>query len=56
MITTFNTPAPTGGEGSGKKSNTLLIVLGLAVAGFLAYRFVLKPMMDKKKQEQKKGA
>lgn len=56
MVTTFNTPAPVGGEGSGKKSNTLLIVLGIAVAGFLAYRFVIKPMMDKKKQEQKKAA
>jgi hypothetical protein len=55
MVTTFNTPAPTGGEGSGKKSNTLFIFLGLAVAGFLAYRFVIKPMMNKKKEEQKKA-
>jgi|LakMenE18May11ns_1017448.scaffolds.fasta_scaffold9466791_2 hypothetical protein len=55
MITTFNTPAHIGSEASGKKSNTLFIALGLAVAGFLAYRFVIKPMMDKKNQEQKKA-
>ena len=56
MVTTFNTSAPatTGGQ-SGKGSNTLLIVLGLAVAGFLVYRFVIKPQMDKKKQEEKKA-
>ena len=51
MITTFETPAPA--TSTGKGSNTLLIVLGLAVAGFLVYRFVIKPKMDKKQEEQK---
>ena len=55
MVTTFNTSAPATGGTQGKSSNTLLIVLGIAVAGFLVYRFVIKPMMDKKKQEEKKS-
>jgi len=47
MVTKFDTaPASTG-------SNKLLIVGGLVLAGFLLYRFVIKPRMDKAKEEQK---
>jgi hypothetical protein len=54
MVSKFNTNAPaTTGGGSSK---TLMIVLGLAVAGFLVYRFVIKPAQDKKKQEEKKSS
>ena len=55
MVTTFNTSAPTTTGESGKGGNTLLIVLGLAVAGFLVYRYVIKPQMDKKNQQEKKS-
>ena len=54
MVSKFNTNAPaTTGGGSSK---TLMIVLGLAVAGFLVYRFVIKPAQDKKKKEEKSSA
>jgi hypothetical protein len=49
MITKFETGSPVG-----KSSNTLLIVLGLAVAGYLVYRFVIKPNQDKAKQDKAK--
>lgn len=54
MITKFNTPpvsAPAATKGGNK---TLLILLGVAVVGFLAWKFVIKPARDKKKNEEKK--
>lgn len=50
MITKFETSS-VGGESKGG-SNTLLILLGVAVAGFLVYKFVLKPRMNKNEEEQ----
>lgn len=54
MIAKFETsPASAGtGTGTGKGSNTILIILGIAIAGFVVYKFVIKPAMDKKKEEQ----
>lgn len=54
MVTEFNTTAlaTSSQAGEAKGSNTVLIILGLAVAGFLVYKFVIKPAQDKKQQEQ----
>lgn len=54
MITKFDTSAvaPTQATG-GKSSNTLIYVLLGGVVLYLAYRYVLKPQMDKNKEEQK---
>jgi hypothetical protein len=49
MITKFDTTPAS----SSKGGNTLLIVGIIAVVGFLAYRFVIKPRMDKAKEEKK---
>lgn len=54
MVTKFNTSAPAG-TSSGGNSKTLLIVLGLALAGFLVYRFVIKPNQEKKKNQEKEN-
>lgn len=55
MVTKFNTSAPAGTSTSGGNSKTLLIVLGLALAGFLVYRFVIKPNQEKKKNQEKEN-
>ena len=47
MVTEFNTSSSTPSKGG----NTIWIVLGLAVAGYFAYRFLIKPKKDE--QEQK---
>ena len=52
MVTKFNTSAPAG-TSSGGSSKTLLIVLGLALAGFLVYRYVIKPRQEKKQEDKK---
>jgi hypothetical protein len=54
MVATFNTTGAGAPATTGKNGNTLMIVLGLAVAGFLVYRFVLKPRMDANKNKQEK--
>lgn len=52
MITKFNTVAkPVSGGGS---SNTLLYVAMGAVILYLAYRFVIKPDMERKKADEEK--
>lgn len=48
-ITKFETGTPV----AGKSSNTLLIVLGVVVAGYLVYRYVIKPSQEKAKQDNK---
>jgi|688.fasta_scaffold1596127_1 hypothetical protein len=53
MVTKFNTTAPAGTSTSGGSSKTLLIVLGLALAGFLVYRYVIKPRQEKKQEDKK---
>jgi hypothetical protein len=50
MIAKFNTPAPTGG-GEAKGGNTLLYIGIAVVGGYLLYRYVVKPYLDKKKAE-----
>lgn len=49
MISNFNTPSMSASSGSstGGTDKTILII-GLALAGFLLYKFVIKPEMDKK--------
>jgi hypothetical protein len=59
MVTQFNTGAPavsgsTGAQTGSKGSNTIWILLGLAVAGFLVYRYVIKPAQEKKAQASQK--
>lgn len=55
-ITNFTTPqlssAPTAKGGS----NTLLYVIIGAAALYLGYKYVIKPSMDKKKEEEKNKA
>lgn len=55
MVTSFNTPAASGGagakEGGGNTIITLVVVAGLA---YLAYRFLIKPELDRRKAEQAK--
>ena len=49
MITKYDTsssPSKSGGGGS-----KVLMLLGLAVGGYLLYRYVIKPKMDEKKDE-----
>jgi hypothetical protein len=52
MITNFSTPSISTGttsSGSGSSDKTILIV-ALLLGGFLLYKFVIKPEMDKQKQ------
>lgn len=52
MITKFdttNSPAP--GSKSSGGGNKLMLILGLAVGGFLLYKFVIKPRMEQKDEE-----
>jgi hypothetical protein len=52
MITNFNTPslAPTGSTGGSGKSDKTIMFIALLLGGFLLYKFVIKPEMDKQKQ------
>ena len=54
MITKFETSSLPVQQGGGKSSNTLLYVLAGAVVLFIAYQYVIKPQMDKKKSEEQK--
>jgi hypothetical protein len=46
------TPPPSGVEGGKGKSNTLLYVILGGVVLYLGYKFIVKPMLDKRKVEQ----
>lgn len=46
MINKFTTPPIEVGKPSGGNSNTLFILAGVLILGYLAYRFVLKPKME----------
>jgi peptidoglycan/LPS O-acetylase OafA/YrhL len=46
MITNFNTPQVGGKSGS----NQLMTVVLVIAAGYLVYRFVVKPMLDKENE------
>jgi len=51
MISNFSTPSltPTGsGSGTGG-SNKIIIMVALVLGGFLLWKFVIKPEMDKQK-------
>ena len=47
MVTKFDTTPVSNG------SNKIFLIGGLLLFGFLAYRFIIKPRMDKAKEEQK---
>ena len=49
MITNLET---SNGASPSKSNNMIWILLGVAVAGYLAYRYVIKPEQEKRKQEQ----
>jgi hypothetical protein len=53
MITKFETGGGEASSTGSKGGNTLWIVLGLAVAGFLVYKFVIKPRQEQKEKEGK---
>ena len=48
MITNFNTPQVGGSKGGGMSITTVILLLAGA---YVAYRFVIKPMLDKKSEE-----
>ncbi len=50
MIAKFNTPASIGG-GESKGGNALLYIGIAVVGGYLLYKYVVKPYLDKKKAE-----
>jgi hypothetical protein len=62
MIKVFDTTPMNGNGGNGggtpKKGgmNTLLVVGALLVGGYLVYRYVLKPKMDAKKEQEQQNA
>lgn len=53
-----STPVATGGSGtstsggSGNSTKTLITIAVVLVVGYLGYKYVVKPMLDKKKEEQ----
>lgn len=50
MVTTFNTAsANTSKSGNG---TGIIVFVGLIIAGVLVYKYVIKPMIDKDKEEQ----
>lgn len=57
MVTNINTPvggsANVGTATQSKGSNTLIYVVLGAVALYLGYKYLIKPELDKKKEEQK---
>jgi hypothetical protein len=52
MISKFNTNSPSGSTGSSK---TIFIIGGLLIAGYLVYRFVIKPRQEKEKEKEKEN-
>jgi len=46
------TPPPVTPEGGKGKSNTLLYIVLGGVVLYLGYKFIVKPMLDKRKEEQ----
>lgn len=51
MISNFNTPSMTpSGAGTGAvKSDKTIMLVAILLGGFLLYKFVIKPEMDKQK-------
>lgn len=48
MITNFNTPQVGGSKGGGMSITTVILLLAVAYG---TYRFVIKPMLDKDKND-----
>jgi len=46
MINKFSTPPIETGKPSGTNSNTLMVIAGVLILGYVVYRFVLKPRME----------
>ncbi len=49
MITQFDTSSAPKSKGGGSK---VLMLIGLAVGGFLLYKYVIKPKLDEKNKEE----
>lgn len=56
MIAKFETgsPAAQTAPGTGKGMNTLVILAVVAVVAYLGYKYVIKPEVDKQKEEANK--
>lgn len=53
MIQKFNTAAASPGGGDAKSGiNPIVVLLVIAVAGVLIYKFVIKPAQDKAKENE----
>jgi hypothetical protein len=52
MISNFSTPsiASSGSSSAGGKDKTVLFI-ALLIGGFLVYKFIIKPEMDKQKNQ-----
>lgn len=57
MIAKFNTSGSGNGGSSASKGgdNTLLYLAVAVVGGYLVWRYVIKPSIDKKKQEEQQA-
>lgn len=53
MITKFNTAQLASGGKTGGSSKTIITVILVAAAIYVGYRFVVKPMLDKNKKDDK---
>ncbi len=52
MITTFQTPASvTAPAATGNGGKTLLTIAIIGVLAYLGYRYIIKPSLDKKKEQ-----
>ena len=51
MITKFDTSQGGNGPGKSGKGSGVMLYLALAVGGFLLYKYVIKPKLDKKHDE-----
>lgn len=54
MISEFDTNVSStqGGSGSGMSTKTIVTIVLVVGIAYLGYRFVLKPMLDKRKEQQ----
>lgn len=49
--TSFSAPSTTGGSGnSGNSTKTILTIVVVLAIAYVGYKFVVKPMLDKRKE------
>ncbi len=54
MVTSFDTSVSAPAASQSKGGNTLLILIGIAVLGFLGYKYLIKQELDKEKERAAK--